>query len=176
VHFEIAPKFKKLILSSILVSSGLLAHCLANGSFVGLRQLLIYSLLNLFIVLILNIPDFEGPKLATAILISQAMTHIFSGGNSANSSSMFIWHFVCAGFGYFLALNFDLSLQALSNLIKSALPISFFNFSLPRETIFPISSNRFTVFRSNVFSAIYGRAPPIQVGKSMCMYSHALTY
>ena len=161
VYLEIAPKFKKLILSSILVSTGLLAHCLANGSFVGLRQVVIYSLLNLFVVFSFNILDFEGPKLATAILISQAMTHILSGGNSTNSSSMFIWHLIFAGFGYFLALNFDLSLQALLNLIKSAFPITFFNFSLPHESIFTISSNRFTVFRSNVFSAIYGRAPPI---------------
>ena len=151
---------RKLIISFTLLSAGLLAHTIASGSYVGLKDFLFYCAINLLLTFLITPALLQGPRLALIILLSQGMTHFLSGGASSNSDQMMLSHLISCIIVYQVVKNFDQAFETALTVIEIFLPIKLrlFKVSLLNYPIF-IDQQLFVNFPIPL-GPIQLRAPP----------------
>lgn len=84
----------------ILLSSALLAHALACGTFIRPDRFIAELFFVSALTYLASKRELEGPRLALLVLLTQSAVHILLGGMSMNTSSMLISHFACGLVSY----------------------------------------------------------------------------
>jgi hypothetical protein len=84
----------------ILLSSALLAHALACGTFIRPDRFIAELFLLSVLTYLASKRELEGPRLALLVLLTQSAVHILLGGMSMNTSSMLISHLACGFVSY----------------------------------------------------------------------------
>jgi hypothetical protein len=125
-----SSQLRKLIISFILLSSGLLAHTFASGSYVEFKDFLFYCAINLLLTFLITPTLLEGPRLAMIILLSQGMTHFLSGGAGNNSGQMLLSHSISSIVVYQVVKNFDQAFEKVLTVIESFLPVKLTTFKV----------------------------------------------
>ena len=98
--------------------SGIVAHGIAQGTFVELRQVLILSAL-IFLPTLMFMPKITaGPVLASAVTLAQLVGHFVLGGNSGSSNEMFATHAIVGIATYFLIKNLDELLNSIGEFVS----------------------------------------------------------
>jgi hypothetical protein len=151
---------RKLTISFTLLSAGLFAHTLASGSYVGFKDFLFYSVINLLLTFFITPALLEGPRLALMILLSQVMTHFLSGGAGNNSQQMMFSHIISSILVYQVVKNFDQAFEKALTVIEIFLPVKLTTFRvISLNYIFSTHQQIFINFPIPL-SPIQLRAPP----------------
>ena len=129
MHISLS-QLRKLIISFTLLSTGLLAHTVASGSYVGLKDFLFYCAINLLLTFLITPTLLEGPRLGMIILLSQGMTHFLSGGSGNNSDQMLLSHSISSLVVYQVVKNFDQAFEKTLTIIEIFLPVKLTTFKV----------------------------------------------
>jgi hypothetical protein len=160
MQFDAISQVRKLTISFTLLSAGLLAHTLASGSYVGFKDFLFYSVINLLLTFFITPALLEGPRLALMILLSQVMTHFLSGGAGNNSQQMMFSHIISSILVYQVVKNFDQALEKVLTVIEIFLPVKLIIFNvISLQYRYFIYQQRFINFPIQL-GAFQLRAPP----------------
>jgi len=160
MQFDGISQVRKLTISFTLLSAGLLAHTLASGSYVGFKDFLFYSVINLLLTFFITPALLEGPRLALMILLSQVMTHFLSGGAGNNSQQMMFSHIISSILVYQVVKNFDQAFEKALTVIEIFLPVKLTTFRvISLNYIFSTHQQIFINFPIPL-SPIQLRAPP----------------
>jgi hypothetical protein len=97
--------------------SGIVAHGIAQGTFVELRQAFILSAL-IFLPTLMFMPKITaGPVLASVVTLAQLVGHFVLGGSSNSSNEMFATHVIVGLATYFLIKNLDELLTSINDFV-----------------------------------------------------------
>ena len=130
MQFDGISQMRKLIISFTLLSAGLLAHTISSGTYVGVKDFLFYSAINLLLTFLITPALLEGPRLAFMILLSQVMTHFLSGAAGNNSQQMMFSHLISSILVYQVVKNFDQALEKVLTVIEIFLPVKLIIFKV----------------------------------------------
>jgi hypothetical protein len=124
---------------SLLYLSALVAHHLGGGQFVTGRTLLVSTILSISFSTLAASSDIEGPRLLSLILVSQLVGHMVLGGNSANSTTMYVNHIILGFLSFVLISNLDRALLWLAHALTLPNPPLSLNlrFKVSSSSIFP---------------------------------------
>jgi hypothetical protein len=130
---------RALAATAALWLSGIVAHGLAQGTFIELSRVLILSVLIFLPTLMFMSKIAAGPALASAVTITQLVGHFILGGNSSSSHEMFATHVIVGIATYFLIKNLDELLNSIGEFVSFLFrPI----FSILEPQLIPITKQR----------------------------------
>jgi hypothetical protein len=130
---------RALAATAALWLSGIVAHGLAQGTFIEISRVLILSAL-IFLPTLMFMPKIAaGPALASAVTIAQLVGHFILGGNSSSSNEMFATHVIVGIATYFLIKNLDELLNSIGEFVSFLFrPV----FSILEPNLIPIKQQR----------------------------------
>jgi hypothetical protein len=130
---------RALAATAALLLSGIVAHGLAQGTFIELSRVLILSALIFLPTLMFMSKIAAGPALASAVTIAQLVGHLILGGNSSSSNEMFATHVIVGIATYFLIKNLDELLNSIGEFVSFLFrPV----FSILEPQLIPIKQQR----------------------------------
>lgn len=156
---------RALMSASALLVGGIFAHHLAGSSVPSYSNLLSFLLLALALTLMLLDENLSEEKLFIAIFIAQNGSHFLMGGETHNSTLMFISHLL-AGIATYLVIIRGQSLldsieYALERLASLLTPDTYPALSFEAENLARIAAPHHISFRQRLrYSALSLRAPP----------------
>jgi hypothetical protein len=150
----------------ILLLGGVMAHYLADGTFIKPFQFLASGVSCLLLIATLESKKLEGPRLALLVLLTQSFGHLILGGNTPSNITMAVSHLFAGLFTYWLISHAEVFWSKTSEILSALfLPNCLDRFTLQHsannstenvEWIF----NPFLGFRS-----MWMRGPPLSFGK-----------
>jgi hypothetical protein len=130
---------RALAATAALWLSGIVAHGLAQGTFIELSRVLILLALIFLPTLMFMSKIAAGPALASAVTIVQLVGHFILGGNSSSSNEMFATHVIVGIATYFLIKNLDELLNSSGEFVSFLFrPV----FSILEPQLIPIKQQR----------------------------------
>ena len=130
---------RALAATAALWLSGIVAHGLAQGTFIEFSRVLILSALIFLPTLLFMTKIAAGPTLASAVTLAQLVGHFILGGNSSSSNEMFATHVIVGIATYFLIKNLDELLNSIGEFVSFLFrPV----FSILEPQLIPIKQQR----------------------------------
>jgi len=130
---------RALAATAALWLSGIVAHGLAQGTFIEFSRVLILSALIFLPTLLFMKKISAGPTLASAVTLAQLVGHFMLGGNSSSSNEMFATHVIVGIATYFLIKNLDELLNSIGEFVSFLFrPV----FSILEPQLIPIKQQR----------------------------------
>jgi hypothetical protein len=158
-------QMRALMSASALLVGGIFAHHLAGSSIPSYSGILGFLLLAFALTLMLLDENLSEEKLFIAIFVAQNGSHFLLGGETHNSTVMFISHLL-AGIATYLVIirgrslldSIEYVLERLSSLLT---PDAYPAFTLAAGNCGPIAAPHHISFLQRLrFSALSLRAPP----------------
>ena len=109
---------RALAATAALWLSGIVAHGLAQGTFIEISRVLILSALIFLPTLMFMSKIAAGPTLASTVTLAQLVGHFILGGNSSSSNQMFSTHVIVGIATYFLIKNLDELLNSIGEFVS----------------------------------------------------------
>jgi hypothetical protein len=141
--------------------SGIVAHGLAQGTFIEISRVLILSALIFLPTLMFMSKIAAGPTLASTVTLAQLVGHFILGGNSSSSNEMFSTHVIVGIATYFLIKNLDELLNSIGEFVSFLFrPV----FSILEPNLIPITKKRASspnrIWESHLDTSSCGRRGP----------------
>jgi hypothetical protein len=156
---------RALMSASALLVGGIIAHHLAGSSIPSYSGVLGFLLLAFALTLMLMDEKLSEEKLFITVFIAQNGSHFLLGGETHNSTVMFISHLLAGIATYFVVLRGRSSLDSieyvLGRIASLLIPDSYPALSLNAGNSGPIAAPHHVSFRQRLrYSALSLRAPP----------------
>ena len=104
---QIGQVGRACINSYLMVIGSLLAHGIAGGDFAGMSRLIPQAALIALLVFLGQRRFFEGPALATVIVLTQLSGHVFLGSGSKSDLTMSVSHALAGLLTYLIISKFE---------------------------------------------------------------------
>lgn len=160
-----ASFFRSLILNSFIFLSVIASHHLAGGDIGESSSILILFLISVLIFWKKPLVEFDGPALASVLIIFQLVGHlVMEQGTEVSSTQMLLGHSIAVVLTYRFAHYLDyLAQNYLQLLLKLLLPIAKdFSIEIQHQNQCINTELKF-VQKDSIPSLILGRAPPISL-------------